>query len=103
MSKQKGLPKAGALSSPEISELSLDEDLLAEAPKSEMNNESDGSIASHLMYGLGSLVLVLPMLLPGIPMSWLAVFYVGLIVVGIVGYMVWSAFSTLKTRRLRRH
>jgi hypothetical protein len=42
------------------------------------------------------------MLLPGIPMNWLVVFYVGLMLVGIVGYLLWSAFSSLKTRWLRR-
>lgn len=102
MSEQNGLPLVSLVSVPESTESPQDEKVLAETPKSEVANASDGSIGSHLMFGLGTLLFVLPMLLPGIPMNWLAVFYVGLILVGIAGYMLWSAFSALKTRWLHR-
>jgi hypothetical protein len=95
---QKSLPEAGKVSKPGTTDFSADEGLLDETPKSVINNESDGSIGSHLMYGLGALVFALPMLLPGIPMNWLAEFYVGLMLAGIVGYMFWRALSALKTR-----
>jgi hypothetical protein len=102
MSEQNRLPIVSLVSIPDSTKLSPDENLLTEAPKSEMSTESDGSIGSRFLYGLGTLLFVLPMLLPGIPMNWLVVFYVGLMLVGIVGYLLWSAFSSLKTRWLRR-
>jgi hypothetical protein len=103
MYEQKGLPNASKISKAMSTDSSRDESHLDEVENKEIPNESDGSIGSHLMYGLGTLVFVLPMLLPGIPIKWLAEFYVGLIVLGIVGYMLWSALSALKTRWQRRH
>ncbi|MDZ4729272.1 MAG: hypothetical protein SH820_04950 [Xanthomonadales bacterium] len=96
MSEQNGLPV------PTLTELSRDENLLTATPKSQIANESDGSIGSHLLFGLGTLLFVAPMLIPGIPMKWLAVTYVGLMCMVIVGYMLWRAFSALKARQLRR-
>lgn len=102
MYEQKYLPEAGNVSIPGSTEFSPDAALLDEAPKNVISNYSDGSLGSHLLYGLGALLMALPMLLPGIPMKGLAVFYAGLIGAGILGFMLWSAFSALKTRWLRR-
>lgn len=90
------------LSAPTLTELSLDEHLLPVAPKSQLANDSDGSIGSHLLFGVGALIFTSPMLIPGIPMSWLAMSYVGLMVVTVVGFAVWSVFSSLKARMLPR-
>lgn len=87
---------------PTLTELSLDEHLLPVAPKSQLANDSDGSIGSHLLFGLGTLIFASPMLIPGIPLSWLAVTYVGLMAVVVVGFTVWSVFSSLKARMLPR-
>jgi hypothetical protein len=64
--------------------------------------DHDGSVGSHLLFGLGTLAFVSPMLIPGIPLGWLSLAYGGLLLVAVVGYLVWSVFSRLKTRGSRR-
>jgi hypothetical protein len=103
MSELNSLPIASLGLLPANAKSSSDENLLTVTSKSESVNESDGSIGSHLLFGLGALLFVLPMLIPGLPMKWLAVTYIGLMCMTIVGYILWSAFSALKARQLRRH
>ncbi len=85
-----------------MSESSVDEISLPVKTKSDIASESDGSVWSHLMFGFGSLLFVSPMMIPGIPLGWLAVVYSGLLGVAILGFMLWSAFNALKARQQRR-
>jgi hypothetical protein len=87
---------------PAMAEVPQNGDILPAAPESKLANASDGSVGSHLLFGLGALLFVSPMLIPGIPLSWLAVAYVGLMGLAIVGYLFWSVFSALKARRQSR-
>ncbi len=83
-------------------ESAIEEKRSAPAPKSKNTDESDGSIWSHLLFGVGTLVFVLPMLIPGIPMVGLVAIYGGLFAAVIIGFVLWSVFNRLKERRPKR-
>lgn len=56
--------------------------------------ESEGSIWSHLAWGLGSLALVSPLFIPGIPMGTLMVAYLYLMGAVVVGCIIWNFLNT---------
>jgi hypothetical protein len=68
------------------------------SPKAEASIASDGSVVSHLLFGLGTLVFVLPMLIPGIPMGTLVVVYGGMFVAVTLAFVVWSIVARLRER-----
>jgi len=102
MLKQNESPMQSMELADSSAESSIVENRLSPVPRSKPTVEHDGSIWSHLWFGLGALVLVAPMLIPGIPMAWLAILYGGLVVGAFVAYMLWSGFSSLKARWSRR-
>jgi len=61
----------------------------------------NGSLASHLLFGLGTLVFVLPMLIPGIPMGTLVVIYGGMFVAVTLAFVLWSIVARTRERRPR--
>jgi len=56
--------------------------------------EADGSIWSHLLWGLGTLALVSPWFIPGISMNFLIVAYLSLMGAVLVGCIIWNFLNT---------
>jgi hypothetical protein len=71
------------------------------AAKPEAGEVGNGSLASHLLFGLGTLVFVLPMLIPGIPMGTLVVIYGGMFVAVTLAFVLWSVVARIRERRPR--
>lgn len=69
------------------------------APKVSVADASEGSFLSHLLFGLGTLVFVLPMLIPGVSMVLMAVVYGGMFIAMTVAFVIWSIVARLKERR----
>lgn len=65
-------------------------------------HEHEGTLASHLVYGLGTLLFVLPLCLPGMSMFWLTVVYGSIIGALAIGMVFWVLAGSLMNRR-RRH
>ncbi len=63
--------------------------------------EHEGSLLSHLLYGLGTLLFVLPLFLPGVSMFWLTIAYGSLIGGLAIGLVFWALIGSLKNRRRR--
>lgn len=63
------------------------------------HDEDSGSIWSHLIFGLGTLVLVAPLFIPGIPMKFLMIGYVALTGVILVGCLIWNFLNGRPPRR----
>jgi hypothetical protein len=67
-------------------------------------SEQGGSTGSHLLFGLGTLVFLSPMLIPGIPMNWLAAGYLAWFVVVVTGAVFWAGIRAVSSRSRRsRH
>jgi hypothetical protein len=63
--------------------------------------EQEGSLLSHLLYGLGTLLFVLPLFLPGVSMFWLTIAYGSLVGGLAIGLVFWALLNTLRNRRHR--
>lgn len=61
----------------------------------------EGSLGSHLMFGLGMLVFLIPMLIPGLSMVWLSIVYGSLIFALVAGFALWSIAGSFRSRRSR--
>ena len=59
----------------------------------------DGSLGSHLMFGLGTRVFLIPMLIPGLSMVWLSIVYGSLILVLVAGIVLGSIAGNFRRRR----
>jgi len=68
-------------------------------PRDAGSHEPDGSVWSHLWFGLAMLALVLPLLIPGIPMNILVVVYVGLMGVVLAGCFIWNFLNGRPPKR----
>lgn len=53
-------------------------------------DEQSGSVWSHLLFGLVTLVVVSPMIIPGIPMNYLVVLYLSLMGLCLVSLVIWN-------------
>jgi hypothetical protein len=101
---QKVSPAAGVEQVSEIVASQQVQTELVVTPERKQVNEQDDSIGSHLLFGLGTLLFVFPMLIPGIPITWLAAGYLGLFVMTVIGAVFWAGFRALSSRSRRsRH
>lgn len=104
MSIQNVSPAAGLEQVSEIVSLPPVKSELAVTTETKKVYEQGGSIGSHLLFGLGTLVFLSPMLIPAIPITWLAAGYLALFVVAITGAVFWAGVRALNSRfRRSRH
>ena len=85
----------------DLNTLTAAENRASTAAKPAASDASDGSLVSHLLFGLGTLVFVLPMLIPGIPMGTLVVIYGGMFVAVTLAFVLWSVVARIRARRPR--
>ena len=104
MSIQNVSPAAGLEQVSEIVGLPPVKAELAVTTETKKVNEQGGSIGSHLLFGLGTLVFLSPMLIPGIPINWLAAGYLALFVLTVLAAVTWASIRALSSRSRRsRH
>lgn len=58
----------------------------------------EGSLTSHLLYGLAAVILVLPMLVPGMSMYWLTICYGCIFAGAAVGVLAWGIVGHFRGR-----